>query len=231
MANVFVNRAPVGVLTRQDPTNRFTYAADIAPAQAVSLLMPVGPDPYFAERTAVLHPIFDMSLPEGALREALGNMFAKALPTFDDLALLEVVGRSLIGRLRFGASAAELDEVPAQNLSDLLAYRGTGDLFRDLLERYARYSGVAGVQPKLLVRDDGSLRVDEFSPIDRARITTHGTPHLLKTFEAAAGLTWTDSSGRTFTKTMGELAEWVGERAQAGRQPPNGFPRSNRFTG
>ena len=53
----------------------------------------------------------------------------------------------------------------------------------------------------------------------------------LKTFEAAAGLTWTDSSGRTFTKTMGELAEWVGERAQAGRQPPNGFPRSNRFTG
>src|SRR5690606_727563 len=53
----------------------------------------------------------------------------------------------------------------------------------------------------------------------------------LKTFEAASGLTWTDSSGRTFTKSMGELAEWVGERAQAGRQPPNGFPRSNRFTG
>ncbi len=185
MANVFVNRSPVGVLTREDPANRFTYSAGIAPAQAVSLLMPVGPDPYFAERAAVLHPVFDMSLPEGALREALGNMFAKALPVFDDLALLDVVGRSLIGRLRFGAAAADLDEVPAQNLSDLLAYRGTGDLFRDLLERYARYSGVAGVQPKLLVRDDGSLRVDEFSPIDRERITTHGTTHLLKTFEAA----------------------------------------------
>ncbi|MHB1109218.1 MAG: DNA topoisomerase IV subunit A [Devosia sp.] len=53
----------------------------------------------------------------------------------------------------------------------------------------------------------------------------------LKTFEAAAGLTWTDSSGRTFTKSMGELAEWLGERAQAGRQPPNGFPRNNKFTG
>lgn len=183
MANVFVNRAPVGVLTRQDPANRFTYASGVAPARAVSLLMPVGSEPYFAERAAVLHPVFDMNLPEGALREALGNMFAKALPVFDDLALLEVVGRSLIGRLRFGASAAELDEVPAQNLSDLLAYRGTGDLFRDLLERYARYSGVAGVQPKLLVRDDGSLRVDEFSPIGRERITTHGATHLLKTFE------------------------------------------------
>jgi topoisomerase-4 subunit A len=53
----------------------------------------------------------------------------------------------------------------------------------------------------------------------------------LKTFAAATGLTWTDSSGRTYTKPMAELTEWVGERAQAGRQPPNGFPRNNRFTG
>ena len=186
MPNVFVNRSPVGVLAREDPVNRFTYAAGITPAQAVSLLMPVGPDPYFAERATVLHPVFDMSLPEGALRETLGRMFAKALPVFDDLALLEVVGRSLIGRLRFGASAAELDEVPAQNLSDLLAYRGTGEIFRDLLERYARYSGVAGIQPKLLIRDDGGLKIEQFSPIDeRERLTAHGTTHLLKTFDAA----------------------------------------------
>ena len=30
---------------------------------------------------------------------------------------------------------------------------------------------------------------------------------------------------------MAELADWVGARAQAGRQPPNGFPRTNRFGG
>jgi topoisomerase-4 subunit A len=53
----------------------------------------------------------------------------------------------------------------------------------------------------------------------------------LKTFPASTGLTWTDSSGRTFTKTMGELAEWIGNRADAGRQPPTGFPRNNRFAG
>jgi topoisomerase-4 subunit A len=53
----------------------------------------------------------------------------------------------------------------------------------------------------------------------------------LKIFDSGTGLTWTDSSGRTFTKSMGELAEWLGDRAQAGRQPPNGFPRNNRFTG
>ncbi|GLQ56272.1 DNA topoisomerase IV subunit A [Devosia nitrariae] len=53
----------------------------------------------------------------------------------------------------------------------------------------------------------------------------------LKVFYAADGLTWKDSSGRTFVKPMEELAEWLGDRAAAGRQPPNGFPRNNRFVG
>jgi len=41
------------------------------------------------------------------------------------------------------------------------------------------------------------------------------------------GLSWLDSSGRSFN--VPELAEWLGERAQAGRLPPKGFPKSNRF--
>jgi len=53
----------------------------------------------------------------------------------------------------------------------------------------------------------------------------------LKTFTAAEGLTWTDSSGRTYTKPMAELTEWIADRAGAGRQPPNGFPRNNKFVG
>ena len=53
----------------------------------------------------------------------------------------------------------------------------------------------------------------------------------LKTFPSQTGLTWTDSSGRTYTRTMPELAEWLGNRADAGRQPPTGFPRNNRFAG
>lgn len=53
----------------------------------------------------------------------------------------------------------------------------------------------------------------------------------LKTFPTATGLTWTDSSGRTYTKTMAELTEWLADRATAGRQPPTGFPRNNRFVG
>ena len=53
----------------------------------------------------------------------------------------------------------------------------------------------------------------------------------LRAFYAADGLTWMDSSGRTYTKPMEELTDWIGDRAGAGRQPPNGFPRNNRFVG
>jgi topoisomerase-4 subunit A len=42
----------------------------------------------------------------------------------------------------------------------------------------------------------------------------------LKTFRAAEGLTWTDSSGRSFAKPMADLLDWRGNRAEAGRQPP-----------
>jgi topoisomerase-4 subunit A len=50
-----------------------------------------------------------------------------------------------------------------------------------------------------------------------------------RVFYAKDGLSWSDSSNRTFVKPMSELKEWLGERAQAGRQPPQGFPRNNKF--
>ena len=153
--------------------------ADVAASLAVSLLMPVNRMPYLAERAGVLHPVFDMSLPEGALREALHSMFAKALPVFDDLSLLEIVGRSSIGRLRFGVSPEELDQVPPQNLRELLASRGTEELFAGLLQGYARYSGVAGVQPKLLIRDDGSLATGKSSPVIAEKESPRTAPRIL----------------------------------------------------
>ncbi len=50
-----------------------------------------------------------------------------------------------------------------------------------------------------------------------------------RVFAKADGLTWLDSAGRTFTLPWGELKDWVGQRAQAGKLAPKGFPRSNRF--
>ena len=60
---------------------------------------------------------------------------------------------------------------------------------------------------------------------------TRSSPDASATFDSATGLTWTDSSGRSYTRTMAELGEWLGNRAEAGRQPPTGFPRNNKFVG
>ncbi|GGH16771.1 DNA topoisomerase 4 subunit A [Alsobacter metallidurans] len=52
-----------------------------------------------------------------------------------------------------------------------------------------------------------------------------------KVFNLAEGLTWRDTSGRTWTVAAGELTEWIGNRAEAGRLPPKGFPKNNKFGG
>lgn len=51
----------------------------------------------------------------------------------------------------------------------------------------------------------------------------------VRVFKKTDGLTWLDSAGREFTLTWSDLRDWVGDRAQAGRLAPKGFPRSNLF--
>jgi len=47
-----------------------------------------------------------------------------------------------------------------------------------------------------------------------------------KTFKWEDGLTYKYGAGETVVE---DLNPWIGERAQAGRMPPNGFPKSNKF--
>jgi topoisomerase-4 subunit A len=49
----------------------------------------------------------------------------------------------------------------------------------------------------------------------------------VKIFSRAEGLTW--KLGQN-TRTETDLTTWLGERAQAGRMPPNGFPKSGKFS-
>lgn len=48
------------------------------------------------------------------------------------------------------------------------------------------------------------------------------------TFNRKEGLWWIDSGGRRFVTT--DIKDWLAHRAQAGRLPPKGFPKSGRFT-
>ena len=48
-----------------------------------------------------------------------------------------------------------------------------------------------------------------------------------KVYTKKDGLTWRLGDK---TRTETNLRDWIGERAQAGRLPPQGFPRGNKFT-
>ena len=52
-----------------------------------------------------------------------------------------------------------------------------------------------------------------------------------RVFALADGLTWRDTSGRTWTVAAADLRDWIGTRAETGRLPPKGFPKTNRFEG
>ncbi len=174
--NVFAGDRRVGTLARSDSEEDsflFDYVEGSRGQDAVSLLMPVERDQIAS--TGGLLPIFEMNLPEGSLRERLRLLFAKAVPNLDDLELLDIVGGSQIGRLRYARSDSIPAEIPYRSLKEILAYRGAEDLFKDLLERYATYSGISGLQPKVL------LRALKSRP---PRTTYRGATHIIKAFDA-----------------------------------------------
>jgi topoisomerase-4 subunit A len=51
----------------------------------------------------------------------------------------------------------------------------------------------------------------------------------IKSFEVEKGLSWTDSASRVFNLSLKELSDWRGNRADAGRLAPKGFPKNNKF--
>ncbi|MBL8588185.1 MAG: DNA topoisomerase IV subunit A [Methylobacteriaceae bacterium] len=50
-----------------------------------------------------------------------------------------------------------------------------------------------------------------------------------RVFAMKEGLGWIDAAGRNFNLPKAEIRDWIGQRAEAGRLPPKGFPKSNRF--
>ena len=51
----------------------------------------------------------------------------------------------------------------------------------------------------------------------------------VRVFNKAEGLTWEDSANRAHNRSLEDLTEYVGERAQAGRVAPKGFPKNGKF--
>ena len=184
MIRVWTDNNSAGMLDRNGQRgSTFAYGPGSAPERAVSVTMPVRLESW--NTPLGVAPIFEMNLPEGALRERLRLAFAKATGTFDDLDLLSIVGRSQLGRVRFTGADDQLDEgVPFQPVDEILSSRRGGELYRHLIEKFATYSGISGVQPKFLVRDERT-----FSTRLGAKRTLspsfRGATHIVKFWDAA----------------------------------------------
>lgn len=171
--HISVSGMAVGTLGRGQPRGDsvFTYAENAQEENAVSLTMPLRLESYTWDQG--IHPIFEMNLPEGALRDELVRRFSKAVRGFDDFAMLAIVGPYQLGRVGIANAQDSNDRPPETSLADLLVHDGAQGLFDDLLHTYGQYSGVSGVQPKVLVRDNATT-VD--------RLTHRGATHLVKSF-------------------------------------------------
>jgi serine/threonine-protein kinase HipA len=182
MIKVWTDAAEAGLLDRfGERGSTFVYQADAPQSRAVSVTMPLRLASYNV--SFGLLPVFEMNLPEGVLRERLRLAFAKATGTFDEFDLLGIVGRSQVGRIRFTGQKELLQEdVPFQSIDEILEKRRSSDLFRYLLEKFASFSGISGVQPKILVRDE--LASAPLNKSDRRLFQTYrGATHIVKFWE------------------------------------------------
>lgn len=129
---------------------RFTYDADVVaegrPEFAVGLRCPVRAKPYVGADAAA---IFENLLPEGSLREALGQ--ATKHSAGDTVGLLGVVGGECAGALQLWPEDAppparvEYDDVSAAALDR--AFSVAGGLLRQVTGR----ASLSGTQPKLVL--------------------------------------------------------------------------------
>ena len=138
-----------GILGRDD-NYFFNYLPDTPVEHLVSLTMPYRLQSWVSERE--LHPIFQMNIPEGALREAIRNAFAKVM-VVDDIALLRITGGNQIGRNRFSLPDAETPKIQEkpESLEEILTYPDAVALFNELMTRHAAHSGISGIQPKVIL--------------------------------------------------------------------------------
>lgn len=146
--NVHVLDKHVGVLEQVgDFRSVMTYTPDATPENLVSLTMPVRTESYPWDDE--LHPIFRMNLPEGYLLQVLQEQFGPIVGA-SPVALLSVIGRNMVGRLKVAPPGAALDE-PAKpvEVTELLKGDNSEEAFSQLVREHAS-SGVSGILPKFL---------------------------------------------------------------------------------
>lgn len=145
--DVHVRGRPVATLYRERDEYILRYKPDTAPADFVSLTMPVREAPWRWPRD--LHPFFRQNLPEGYLLNVIREEFGPLLDG-TDLSLLAVIGGLGIGRVTITPEGMTPDTVlePMQ-IDALLTADNTSEHFAHLVRKYAR-AAISGAVPKFI---------------------------------------------------------------------------------
>lgn len=139
---VFTNKKYCGEISFEDEKYIFNYDNDAT--DIVSLTMPIRKESWVSKK---LHPIFEMNMPEGALKDAIKNHFMK-IYKMDDINFLKLIGPYMLGRVKFNKLLESEDTL----VLDEILNSNKQNLFEELMAKYAIRSGISGVQPKLLLK-------------------------------------------------------------------------------
>ncbi|WP_297002733.1 DNA topoisomerase IV subunit A, partial [Thalassospira sp. UBA848] len=128
-----------------------------------------------------------------------------------------------------GFQVAEKEVVAQTKNGKQVLNLGTGEVAKIFEPVECDHVAVLGDNRKLLI-----YPVSEIPEMTRGRGVIlqkyrQGGLSDLMLFNLEDGLSWTMGGSEGRTRTVTELTEWIGKRAGAGRLPPNGFPRSNKF--
>jgi serine/threonine-protein kinase HipA len=208
---------PQGFAGALSKGSQFSFVYETADAtREVSLVMPYDPTPSVSN---VLHPIFDMNVPEGFLADQIKRRMAKHMQV-DEMRLLSVIGGNQIGRLTYQNPIETPVSVRAQvGLQEILSADVSQGVFEFLVDTYFE-SGISGVQPKVLVPDLDKLTGNRKTMLSSDLIVKSGADeyaHLAQNeflcLEAAriAGLEtppfWLSENGDLFVMERFDLTE------------------------
>jgi len=151
---IYINDIKTGILAKESEKYIFSYQSNAK--DLVSVTMPIRTESW---NLGKLHPIFEMNLPEGALKDSIRERFSK-LREMDDLGMLHLIGAYVIGRVKYAQNEQHED---ITLLDDILNSEAE-ELFDSLMDKFAIRSGVSGVQPKVLLDmyDKNTLTTEHF---------------------------------------------------------------------
>ncbi|MBU2792785.1 type II toxin-antitoxin system HipA family toxin [Acidithiobacillus thiooxidans] len=148
--DIYVAGRKSALLTCENGEYHFEYLPGTPETHAVSIGLPVTED-YSGVQYMMVPPPLQVGFPEGVLLETIYRLAGKPLKLDEDIDILALVGRNMVGRVQMVPSGEplQLGEYPViQNAQRLLEDRDTTKLLVDAVERFATMTGLSGMLPK-----------------------------------------------------------------------------------